>query len=123
MLAPESVDAVARRVVELLAEQSAPLPAGGLVDAATVARALGVSRATVYEHAAALGARQLGTGARPRLRFDLQEARDLWASREAGGRSQGEDRPVNAGRRPGRRAARSGRSADLLPIGQSRRAR
>jgi hypothetical protein len=41
-----------------------------LVDAAAVAAMLGVTRGWVYEHAAELGAVRLGSGARPRLRFD-----------------------------------------------------
>lgn len=72
------VDAVARRVVELL-----ELTGGGngsaasegaltrLVDAATVARLLRVSRATVYTKADQLGAIRVGHGPRARLRFDL----------------------------------------------------
>jgi hypothetical protein len=42
-----------------------------LVDAATVARTLSVSRDFVYAHADELGARRLGRGWKPRLRFDL----------------------------------------------------
>jgi hypothetical protein len=41
-----------------------------LLDAAAVARMLGVTRGWVYEHAAELGAIRLGAGSRPRLRFD-----------------------------------------------------
>ncbi|MDX6685543.1 MAG: hypothetical protein QOH43_2056 [Solirubrobacteraceae bacterium] len=41
-----------------------------LIDAAAVAQMLGVTRGWVYEHAAELGAVRLGSGARPRLRFD-----------------------------------------------------
>jgi hypothetical protein len=41
-----------------------------LLDAAAVARMLGVTRGWVYEHAAELGAIRLGSGTRPRLRFD-----------------------------------------------------
>ena len=41
-----------------------------LIDAAEVARRLGVSREYVYDHAAELGAERLGTGPRARLRFD-----------------------------------------------------
>ena len=58
-LAPAQVsklaDLVARRVVELLDERDRGT-ASELVDAATLARRLGVSRSTVYEHAARLGA-------------------------------------------------------------------
>jgi hypothetical protein len=42
-----------------------------LVDAATVARRLNVSRAWVYDNAGRLGAIRLGDGPRARLRFDL----------------------------------------------------
>jgi hypothetical protein len=71
-LAPEDVDAIAHRVVELLAEGQQPNPA--LVDAITLARILGVSSAYVYEHADELGAIRLGTGPKPRLRFDVTQA-------------------------------------------------
>jgi hypothetical protein len=46
-----------------------------LVDAATIATELGVSRDYVYEHAAELGALRLGGGKRARLRFDPATAR------------------------------------------------
>jgi hypothetical protein len=71
-LAPEAVDAIARRVVELLV-QRAPARAE-LVDAAELARRLGVDRSWVYTHAIQLGAIKLGSGRRPRLRFDPQVA-------------------------------------------------
>ena len=65
------IDAIATRVVELL-EQRPGAP--GLVDAAELARRLGVTRAWVYEHATELGAIRLGSGPSPRLRFDPDEA-------------------------------------------------
>jgi hypothetical protein len=71
-LAPEVIDAIARRVVELLA-QRAP-ERRELVDAAELARRLGVERSWVYTHAIRLGAIKLGNGRRPRLRFDPQVA-------------------------------------------------
>ena len=46
-----------------------------LVDAATLAGMLGVSRAYVYEHSGDLGALRLGDGPRARLRFDPDRAR------------------------------------------------
>jgi hypothetical protein len=67
-LDPASIEAVARRVIELLGEE-APFPSG-LIDAAEVARRLGVAHSTVYEKAAELGAIRLGDGPRARLRFD-----------------------------------------------------
>lgn len=53
-----------------------------LVDAATLARSLGVSRDTVYTHADELGGRRVGDGARPRLRFNLAEALAAWQPAE-----------------------------------------
>jgi hypothetical protein len=67
-LDPETVEAVAQRVIELL-PRGAAAPAE-LVDAAELARRLGVDRSWVYTHAIELGAIRLGEGPRPRLRFD-----------------------------------------------------
>jgi hypothetical protein len=66
-LDPPTVEAIARRVVGLLREQER---AGELIDAAELARRLGVERSWVYTHAIELGAVKLGQGPRPRLRFD-----------------------------------------------------
>ncbi len=65
------VEAVARRVVELLSDGLIVAPASpDLVDAAELARRLGIRRSWVYAHADDLGAIRLGAGPRPRLRFD-----------------------------------------------------
>jgi hypothetical protein len=69
-------DLVAERVAVHLAADASPPAARPLVDAAALARALGVSRQYVYLHAAELGARRVGKGSRPRLRFDVDAARD-----------------------------------------------
>ena len=61
----ESVEAVARRVAELL---NAARPAE-LLTAAQLAERLGVSRDWVYAHAGELGAIRLGESPRGRLRF------------------------------------------------------
>src|SRR4051812_24577685 len=69
---PEAlVEAIARRFVELLAPTA---PGIGLVDAATWAAHLGVTRGWVYRHADALGAVRLGDGRRARMRFHLERA-------------------------------------------------
>lgn len=68
------VEAVAMRVVELMSHGSTP-EHGRLMDAATLAAELGVTRSWVYEHRDELGAVRLGTGIKPRLRFDLNTAR------------------------------------------------
>ena len=73
-LAPEAIEAVAQRVAELVgavAEGS-----GGRrerITAEEVSRWWGVGRRWVYDHADELGARRLGSGRRPRLRFDPDE--------------------------------------------------
>ncbi len=90
LLQPESVEAIARRVADLL---TAGTPSG-LADAAALARALGVSRAWVYEHADELGAHRVGGGPRPRLRFDLDQARRALTSRGTGERSQPPAQPA-----------------------------
>jgi len=71
-LDPELIDAVARRVLELVVERdtgsgSAPI---GLLTVAEVAQRLRVSTKWVYAHQRRLGAIKLGEGPKARLRFD-----------------------------------------------------
>lgn len=71
-LAPETIEAISRRVVELLRPE---VPARSeLVDAAELARRLGIERSWIYSHAIELGVIKLGDGSRPRLRFDPRVA-------------------------------------------------
>jgi hypothetical protein len=91
---PELVEAIARRVAELLVGADLPEPSR-LVDAAAVARELGVERDWVYNHARQLGGVRLG-GPRGRLRFDLAVVRE-----RLGGAEPDAWRPP---RRPARRA-------------------
>jgi hypothetical protein len=105
-LDPESVRAVAHAVVELLADTQPP--AGRLVDAAELARLLGVTRATVYEYAERLGAVRLGDGPRGRLRFDAERAVAAWRDPEP----EPEPEPLPA---TPRRRTRT-RGPELLPI-------
>lgn len=107
------VDAVARRVAELLHDEP---PRARLVDAAALAAALGVSRETVYAHAKQLGGQRVGDGPRGRLRFDLDQALEAWTSCVAGRRSPEAKQPVPAGRLGARRPRRVGSGAPLLPI-------
>jgi len=72
----ESVEAIALRVAELLAAQAPTGRAVRLVDATTVAGALGVERDWVYAHADRLGAVRLG-GPRGRLRFDYRRIEEM----------------------------------------------
>jgi hypothetical protein len=86
------VDAIAERVSDLLRSEPSH---GRLVDAATLAGALGVDRSYVYAHADELGAVRLGGGSKPRLRFDLEAAREAM-SRYAGKQSRGSNASAGA---------------------------
>jgi hypothetical protein len=67
-----------------------------------------VSRATIYDHAAELGAIRIGDGPRGRLRFDAETAIAAWRDREP------EPEPEPQPRAPRRRAHRA--ATPLLPI-------
>jgi hypothetical protein len=86
-----------------------------LVDASTLARYLGVERDWVYEHAAELGARRLGSGPRARLRFSIKEVDKLLSCVESRGSEQA---PSGSAARPPRRRRRAGLGTEtpLLPI-------
>ena len=110
-LDPADIEAIASRVAELTAGHQTE-PAVRYVDAAQLARMLGVERDWVYAHAGELGAIRLG-GPKGRLRFDIQHATCALAAPPAG---------VPAGRPADRRSCgrmrqRSRRAArvDLLP--------
>jgi hypothetical protein len=71
-LDPELIDAVARRVLELVVERdtaSGSVPIG-LMTVGEVAQRLRVSTKWVYAHQRRLGAIKLGEGPKARLRFD-----------------------------------------------------
>lgn len=90
---------------------------GELVDARTLARLLGVKPSTVYAHSAALGAREIGEGSRPRLRFDPDEAREAWTRRSTSRRSAGAESRSGPRKPRARRHVDLGSGAPLLPIG------
>ena len=106
------VDAVARRVVHLLEERDQAARFRELVDAQTIAAILGVSRSTVYEHAELLGAIEVGNGSRPRLRFDVDQARAAWTHKAGTAGREDEVRPPT--RAPRRR--RGEPEDGLLPV-------
>jgi hypothetical protein len=110
-----SVEAVARRVVELIRGEGDSFSARGLVDAATLAAELGVERSWVYTHRDELGAMQLGTGPKPRLRFDVEAARAVLARSHSKG-SHEPKLPAPARSSARRRPRRMGNSPPLLPI-------
>jgi hypothetical protein len=116
-LSESSIEAIATRVVELLESRQIR---SGLVDAAELARRLGVTRTWVYEHPKELQAIRLGKGPCPRMRFDRIEAEAALKSAQA----QPEPPPM-AYQRPRRRRPRAS-SIPLLPVdppGPIRRAR
>lgn len=110
-----SVEAVARRVVELIRTEGHSPSGRRLVDAATLAAELGVERSWVYTHRAELGAIQLGSGSKPRLRFDVETAQVLLAS-STNKESKAPQMPVAAGDPSRRRRQSLGSNSELLPI-------
>ena len=109
-LDPQTVEAIARRVVELLEKRG--LQRRELVDAAELARPLGIERSWVYSHAIELGAVKLGKGAKPRLRFDPEIAARVL--RKVDGQPAA-DPPARSGKRASQPQGSEGR-VELLPI-------
>jgi hypothetical protein len=82
-LAPESIEALASRLAELVGSNlpaSVTEPEKKMLSAAEVSQRWGVSRRWVYDHAEGLGAVALGGGPRPRLRFDPDEVAERLGS-------------------------------------------
>ena len=109
-LDPELVDAIARRVVELLEEKG--IQQRELVDASELARRLEIERSWVYSHAIELGAVKLGQGKKPRLRFDPEIAARVLRKV---GEGTADDPPTLLGERADRPRSERG-LAPLLPI-------
>lgn len=105
-LTDADVEAVARRVAELLHDDGATRPRG-FVDTATVARELDLSVDWVRGHAAELGGVRIG-GRHGALRFEMKR---VWAYIE--GRRLTPPVPVRPPRRPGRQRRADG--IELLP--------
>lgn len=84
-LAPESIEALARRLAELLGPAAERPASPQQITAKALARMWGVQRRWVYDHAAELGARRLGSGRRPRLRFDPEEVAERLGAPNAPG--------------------------------------
>ena len=109
---PILVDAVARRVVELLREEGVVSREGPrLITVAAVSHEFGVSTDWVYANAGPLGAIRLGSGPRARLRFDRATIADRIAKVTT---HAARDRSSQRGKR--RRGTRAGADGDLLPI-------
>jgi hypothetical protein len=110
-LDPQAVEAIARRVVEILEQRG--LQNRELVDATELARRFGIERSWVYSHAIELGAVKLGSGPKPRLRFDPQIAARVL--RKAGEETAA-DPPARSGKRADRPSAGGGSGVRLLPV-------
>jgi hypothetical protein len=107
-LGPATIEAIAKRVAELLAAAGSGTTAATLIDAGELARRTGISRTWIYQHAAELGAIRLGDGPRARLRFDPCAVESCLAQTPPPGRLPAPIRP-----RP--RATKLS-DTDLLPI-------
>jgi hypothetical protein len=98
-------------VVELLERRG--LQKRELVDAAELARRFGIERSWVYSHAIELGAVKLGSGTKPRLRFDPQIAARVL---RRVGEGSATDPPARSGERADQPSASGGSGVGLLPI-------
>ncbi len=77
-LHPDTVERLAARTAVLVTErlghsQPAEQQRPGMLTAAEVSEWWGLHRGWVYQHAQELGAIPIGTGQRPRLRFDPEQ--------------------------------------------------
>jgi hypothetical protein len=81
-LAPESIEALARRLAELIDTRDDRPGEQRFISAEEVAQRWNVGRRWVYEHTGELGARRLGDGPKPRLRFDAEEVAEHLGGRD-----------------------------------------
>jgi hypothetical protein len=117
-LDPESIEALARCLAELLVPGAETSGRRQLISAGEVAEWWGVGRRWVYDHAEELGARRLGAGRRPRLRFDPDEVAERLGELAAG-RDARRSAPMRGDRRSDSLSLRSraivGRQARKRP--------
>lgn len=71
----ELVEAIARRVVDLIREPAPPSEPADWIDTAEVARRLGVHPATVYRNPRRFGGEKISDGPKGRWRFDPEKIR------------------------------------------------
>jgi hypothetical protein len=113
-LPPETIEAIAQRVAQLLSEHRAPTAGPQLVDAEQLAPQLGLTRAWVYQHAQELGAIRLGHGPKARLRFNPITAAEALADRDQDAELKSSGSAAKRTRGRPRRKPPSGTT--LLPI-------
>jgi hypothetical protein len=128
-LAPESIEALAARLAEILTVGPEPPPdtdEDGMISAARVAELWEVQRRWVYEHRDDLGAVELGKGPRPRLRFDPEVVAERLGALRAGGHGGRRDRRrstwTGASRRSDSLSSRTRANVVAHPIDTSGRA-
>jgi len=95
-LAPESIEALAVRLAEILRDDPEPGSASSqkkMIPASEVSRRWGVARRWVYDHREDLGAFRMGGGPRPRLRFDPEIVTERLGTPVAERRPRPADRP------------------------------
>jgi hypothetical protein len=107
-LEAQAIEEIARRVAQLL---GAAGRSWDLLDANGLAERLGVERDWVYEHADELGAIRLG-GEHGRLRFDLEEVKEILRARNAPPARSGRRRPARRASKPGTEAVKSSLESD-----------
>jgi hypothetical protein len=105
----ESEERIARRVAELLREDSP------LLTAEQVARRSGHSRGWVYDNAEKLGAVRTGDGPRPRLRFPA-DCLDRLSAGSQGRRTREDKDPAPTQNRERRRHPKRQGASEYLPI-------
>lgn len=96
---PALVEAVARRVLELLQEQPPGSSAGELLTVAEIATRYRVRPNWVYAHQRELGVIRLGNGPKARLRFDSHVVAAVLDRHQHPGRRRGKDHRPGARRR------------------------
>jgi hypothetical protein len=78
-LDPDQLEELAGLIAERLRPSERPDAGAELLTAAELAKALCVSRQTIYERAAELGGERVGSGPKARWRFSLERARAAMA--------------------------------------------
>lgn len=119
-LHPDDLERLAELVADRLVERLERRPFGHasrseLVTATEIAQRFGVSAEFVRDHADELGVVRIGTGPRPRLRFDPVNAAEWLAARYPGNGSPTPD-PARRLAKPLRARRSTGSGRPLLPV-------
>jgi hypothetical protein len=87
-----------------------------LATADELAVVLGMAPTTVRQHAVELGGVRVGSGVRPRWRFDVDQALAAWTARYTSEESHEPKSPASVGVRRRSRSSSMGNDARLLPV-------